>query len=351
MTTSEEIISEETQDLYEHFRIVVDKGQALLRIDRYLTQRLENTSRNKVQQAAEADCILVNDKPVSSNYRVKPCDVISVVFPNPPRDTTIVPENIPLNIEYEDDELLVVNKPAGMVVHPGFNNYTGTLVHALSWHLKDLPLFKTGELRPGLVHRIDKDTSGLLVIAKTEHAMMHLAKQFFDHSTDRRYIAIVWGDLPDQEGTITGNIGRNPKNRIQMSVFPPDSEEGKPAITHYKVMERLGYVNVIACRLETGRTHQIRAHFRHIGHTLFNDEVYGGNEILKGTTFTKYKQFILNCFKILSRQALHAQSLSFTHPSTGVRMHFESPLPEDMQKVIEKWRIYLEGRTNAEIIN
>ncbi|MDD4033629.1 MAG: RluA family pseudouridine synthase, partial [Bacteroidales bacterium] len=298
MTTSEEIISEETQDLYEHFRIVVDKGQALLRIDKYLTQRLENTSRNKVQQAAEADCILVNDKPVSSNYRVKPCDVISVVLPNPPRDTTIIPENIPLNIEYEDDELLVVNKPAGMVVHPGFNNYTGTLVHALSWHLKDLPLFKTGELRPGLVHRIDKDTSGLLVIAKTEHAMMHLAKQFFDHSTDRRYIAIVWGNLPDQEGTITGNIGRNPKNRIQMSVFPPDSEEGKPAITHYKVIERLGYVNVIECRLETGRTHQIRAHFRHIGHTLFNDEVYGGNEILKGTTFTKYKKFILNCFKI-----------------------------------------------------
>ncbi len=345
MTTPEDILIEDSQELYEHFRFVVDKGQSLLRIDKYLTQRLEHTSRNKVQQAAEAGCILVNDKAVASNYRIKPLDIISVVLPNPPRETVIVPENIPLDIVYEDGEVLVVNKSAGMVVHPGYNNYTGTLVHALAWHLKDLPLFQSGELRPGLVHRIDKDTSGLLEIAKTEHAMMHLAKQFYNHSSDRRYVAMVWGDLPQDEGTITGNIGRNPKNRIQMSVFPADSEDGKPAVTHFKVLERLGYVNLVECRLETGRTHQIRAHFKHLGHPLFNDSVYGGHEILKGTTFTKYKQFIQNCFKILPRQALHARSLSFDHPETGSRMQFESPLPDDMQQVILRWRTYLSGRT------
>ena len=343
--TDEDILQDiaEEPELFEHYRITVDKGQTPVRIDKFLTFRMENVSRNKIQNAADAGSILVNDHPVKSNYKIKPLDEISIVMASPPRDKEIIPENIPLDIVYEDNDLLVVNKPAGMVVHPGHNNYTGTLIHALSWHLKDLPLFNTGELRPGLVHRIDKDTSGLLVIAKTEFAMAHLAKQFFDHSTEREYIALIWGEPNEKEGTITGNIGRNPKNRIQMWVFP-DESDGKPAITHYKVLESLGYVSLISCRLETGRTHQIRAHFRNIGHPLFADELYGGMEILRGTTFSKYKQFVMNCFKIMPRQALHAKLLGFTHPVSGKRMVFEIPLPEDMLQLTEKWRKYISGR-------
>jgi len=339
---AEELMGE-SSDLYEHHRIIVDKGQAPIRIDKFLTHRIENVSRNKIQSAADAGSIRVNGKAVKSSYKIKPADEISVVMATPPRDTTIVPENIPLSIIYEDDALLVVNKPAGMVVHPGFNNYTGTLVHGLAWHLKDLPLFQTGELRPGLVHRIDKDTSGLLVVAKTEFAMAHLARQFFDHTTRREYQALVWGEMEEKEGTFGGNLGRNPKNRLQMWVFA-DGSEGKPAITHYKVLERFGYVSLVSCRLETGRTHQIRAHFRHAGHPLFADTLYGGMEILRGTTFTKYKQFVNNCFKLMPRQALHARMLGFIHPVTGKPMQFEVEMAPDMAAVIEKWRNYIVGR-------
>ncbi|MGE4568961.1 MAG: RluA family pseudouridine synthase, partial [Bacteroidales bacterium] len=326
-------ITAESADLYEHHRIIVDKGQAPMRIDKFLTHRLENVSRNKIQNAADAGSIRVNGKAVKSSYKIKPLDEISVVMASPPRDTTIIPENIPLSIVYEDDALLVVNKPAGMVVHPGFNNYSGTLVHALAWHLKDLPLFQSGELRPGLVHRIDKDTSGLLVVAKTEFAMAHLAKQFFDHTTHREYQALVWGEMAEKEGTFVGNLGRNPYNRVQMWVFA-DGDEGKPAITHYKVLERFGYVSLVSCRLETGRTHQIRAHFRHTGHPLFADTLYGGMEILRGTTFTKYKQFVHNCFKLMPRQALHARMLGFIHPVTAKPMQFEVEMPSDMAAVV-----------------
>jgi 23S rRNA pseudouridine1911/1915/1917 synthase len=333
----------ETGELFEHYRIIVDKGQSLIRIDKFLANRIENASRSKIQAAADAQCILVNDKAVKSNYKVKPTDVISVVMPQPPREFELIPENIPIDIIYEDDDLLLVNKAAGMVVHPGHGNYTGTLVNALAWHLKDLPLFQSGEMRPGLVHRIDKDTSGILVIAKNEIALSKLAKQFFDRTSDRRYIAIVWGDLKENEGTIEGNIGRSLRDRIKMYVYT-DGSQGKPAVTHYKVIERLGYVNVVECKLETGRTHQIRVHFQHIGHPVFNDETYGGDQILRGTTFSKYKQFIQNCFKIMPRHALHARSLEFTHPTTGKRMSFDSQLPADMQTVIEKWRSYLGGR-------
>lgn len=336
-------VSEEQSELYEHFKIIVDKGQALLRIDKFLSTKIQNASRSKVQQAADAGNILVNNKPEKSSYKVKPLDVISVVMPHPPHITELIPENLPLNIVFEDDHLLIVNKEAGMVVHPGFNNYSGTLVNALAWHLKDNPMFSSGELRPGLVHRIDKDTSGILVIAKNDIAMNKLASQFFNRTTDRKYIALVWGELKEDEGTITGHIGRSPKDRRVMSVFE-DGSEGKHAITHWKVIERLGYVTLVECKLETGRTHQIRAHFKYIRHPLFNDEMYGGNEILKGTTFTKYKQFVNNCFKILPRQALHAKSLAFDHPATNQRMFFESPLPDDMQQAIDKWRNYIVNR-------
>ncbi len=325
------------QELFEHYRIDVDPGQSLLRIDKFLMHRIENASRTKIQAAAEAACILVNGKPVKSNYKVKPRDVISVVLPNPPRDTTVYPENIPLNIMYEDDDLLIVNKEAGMVVHPGFNNYNGTLVNALVYHFDHLPTGRNGESRPGLVHRIDKDTSGLLVISKNELAMTRLAKQFFDHSIERKYHALVWGDFEEEEGTIVGNLDRNPKNRLQMMVFE-DETKGKPAITHWKVLERFQYVTLIECQLETGRTHQIRAHMKHIGHPLFNDSTYGGADILKGTNQAKFKQFIQNCFDLLPRQALHAKSLGFVHPSTGKALHFESELPDDFQQVLEKWR-------------
>ncbi|MBP8791103.1 MAG: RluA family pseudouridine synthase [Breznakibacter sp.] len=333
----------ESDELFEHYRFTADPKQGLLRIDKFLVNRLENASRTKVQEAADAGNILVNNQPVKANYRVKPGDVVTIVMTYPPREIEIIPQEIPLDIVYEDDVLMVVNKQAGLVVHPGHGNYSGTLVNALAFHLKDSPLFKTGDPRPGLVHRIDKDTSGLLVIAKTEHAKVFLARQFFDKTTTRSYIALVWGQLNEKSGTITGHIGRSLRDRKQMDVFP-NGEYGKHAVTHYQVLERLGYVTMVECRLETGRTHQIRAHFKHLGHPLFNDERYGGNLILKGTTFSKYKQFVQNCFDILPRQALHAQTLGFVHPQTGEYMSFSCPLPEDMVQCIQKWRTYIAAR-------
>ncbi len=339
----EELIDQAEQELFEHYRFKADPGQSLLRIDKFLSDRLENSSRTRIQNAANAGNILVNNNPVKPNYKIKPGDIVQVVLPTPPREIELIPQDIPLNIVYEDDDVLVVNKEPGMVVHPAYGNYTGTLVNALMWHFKDLPLFNTGESRPGLVHRIDKNTSGILVIAKNEFALNRLSKQFYDRTTDRRYNALVWGVPDPAEGTITGNVGRSIKDRKVMQVFA-DESEGKPAITHYKVLENLGYISLVECKLETGRTHQIRVHFSHIKHPLFNDEEYGGDQIIKGTTFTKYQQFIKNCFKILPRQALHAKSLSFTHPVTGKRLHFDSDLPDDMVQVIEKWRKYTSGR-------
>jgi len=333
----------EENQLFEHFKYTVDKGQSPLRIDKYLFNKIENISRNRIQESASTGNILVNGKTVKSNYKVKPDDSISIVFEYPPREIEIIPENIPINIVYEDDELLLVNKHAGMVVHPSYGHYSGTLLNALAYHLKDNELFKSDDERPGLIHRIDKNTSGILLIAKTEDAKAHLSKQFYDRTTDRKYIALVWGNFEEEEGTITGHIGRNLKNRKIMSVFP-DGDYGKHAVTHYKVIERYGYVSLIECKLETGRTHQIRAHMKYIGHSLFNDEEYGGDQILKGTTFTKYKQFVQNCFKVLPRQALHAKSLGFIHPKTGRQMFFDSELPEDMAAGIEKWRAYVQNR-------
>ena len=334
----EEELSEQ-EELYEHFRIEVDKGQQALRIDKFLMNRVMNVSRNRIQNAADAGCILINGKAVKSNYKVKPGEIISVVMSKPPRDTEIYPENIPLRIIYEDESLLIVNKEAGMVVHPGHGNFTGTLVNALTYHFKDLPQTANGPLRPGLVHRIDKNTSGLLVIAKTENAMSKLAKEFFDHTIKRRYIALVWGELKESEGRIEGHIGRSIKDRRVMDVYP-EGDQGKHAVTHYKTIATFGYTSLVECRLETGRTHQIRAHMQHIGHPLFNDETYGGNKILKGTTFTNYKKFIENCFSILPRQALHAQSLGFKHPLTGEEIYFEAELPTDFLELLEKWRNY-----------
>ncbi len=334
-------------DLYEHHAFTVDKGQQLLRIDKYLMNRVENATRNKIQTAAKNGSIYVNDVQVKQSYKVKPYDRIRVMFAHPPYEYLLVPEDIPLDIVYEDDDLLVVNKPAGMVVHPGHGNYSGTLINALTYHFDNLP--NNSSDRPGLVHRIDKDTSGLLVVAKTEHAMTHLAKQFFNKTSERDYVAIVWGNMDEDEGKVEGNIGRHPKNRLQNTVFFGDDEDkGKPAVTHYKVIERLGYVTLVGCQLETGRTHQIRVHMKHIGHTLFNDERYGGEKILKGTTFTKYKQFVENCFKVLPRQALHAKTLGFKHPSTGEMMRFDSEIPQDMQECIEKWRHYSKHQTLEE---
>jgi 23S rRNA pseudouridine1911/1915/1917 synthase len=332
-------------DLFEHFRFDVPKGQEFLRIDKYLMHMLPNSTRNKIQNAATNGNIYVNDVPVKSNYKVKPFDVVRILLSHPPFENRVDPENIPLDIVYEDDTLLVVNKSPGMVVHPGHGNYTGTLVNALAYHFENLPL--NSSERPGLVHRIDKDTSGLLVIAKTEAAMTHLAKQFEAKTSEREYIALVWGNVKEDQGTIEGNIARHVKDRMQMAVFA-DPEIGKPAVTHYKVLERFGYVTLISCQLETGRTHQIRVHLKHIGHTLFNDERYGGHLILKGTTFTKYKQFIDNCFKSLPRQALHAKTLGFVHPTTGEMMRFDTNLPQDMQDVIEKWRNYSKNHTNED---
>lgn len=334
-----ELPENDNDELYEHFRFVADKGQQPLRVDKYLMNKIENATRNKIQKAAKDGNIYVNDAVVKSNYKVKANDVVRVLFAHPPYEFLLVPEDIPVDIVYEDDEVLVVNKAAGMVVHPGHGNYSGTLINALTFHFENLP--NNSSNRPGLVHRIDKDTSGLLVVAKTEHAMTHLSKQFFDKSTEREYVALVWGNMDDDEGTVEGNIGRHPKNRLQNTVFLGDeAEKGKPAVTHYKVLERLGYITMVSCRLETGRTHQIRVHMKHIGHTLFNDERYGGEKILKGTSFSKYKQFVDNCFKVLPRQALHARTLGFVHPTSGEVLRFEAPIPEDMEACLEKWRNY-----------
>ncbi|WP_431163393.1 RluA family pseudouridine synthase [Flagellimonas beolgyonensis] len=324
-------------DLFEHHKFMASKGQEPLRVDKFLMNFIENATRNKIQQAAKQGHIWVNGTIVKQNYKVKAGDEVKVLFEHPPYEFLLTPEDIPLDIVYEDDTLLVVNKPAGMVVHPGHGNYSGTLINALVYHFENLP--NNSSNRPGLVHRIDKDTSGLLVIAKTEAAMTHLAQQFFEKSSEREYVALVWGNVEQDEGTIEGNIGRHPKNRLQMTVFP-EGEDGKEAVTHYKVLERFGYVTLISCKLETGRTHQIRVHMKYIGHTLFNDERYGGDKILKGTTFTKYKQFVENTFKELPRQALHAKTLGFEHPVTGEFMRFDTELPEDMVNCIEKWRSY-----------
>ncbi|MBE6294504.1 MAG: RluA family pseudouridine synthase [Bacteroidaceae bacterium] len=319
--------------------IVADKGQSPVRIDKFLIDHMANTSRNKIQQAADAGSIAVNGKVVKSNYKVKPGDTIVITYNTPEYDNTIVPENIPLDIVYEDDELMVVNKPAGMVVHPGCGNFNGTLINAVAWHLKDNPTFDANDPQVGLVHRIDKNTSGLLVVAKTAYAKAFLGKQFFNKTTKRTYNAVVWGTLKENEGTVVGNIARNPRNRLQMAVTA-DETVGKHAVTHYKVLERLSYVSLIECNLETGRTHQIRVHMKHIGHILFNDDVYGGDEILKGTQFNKYSQFVRNCFKICPRQALHAKTLGFVHPTTGEMMNFDSQLPDDFQALLAAWRNY-----------
>ncbi len=329
------------EGLHEHFSFSADPGQEPLRVDKYLMNRIENTTRNKIQQAAKAGSIFVNDIAVKSNYKVKGGDVVKVLFAHPPYENLLVAENLPIEVVYEDDTLIIINKAAGMVVHPGHGNYSGTLINALLYHFENLP--QNAQQRPGLVHRIDKDTSGLLVIAKTEEALTHLSKQFFDKSSERKYIALVWGNIAEEEGTIEGHIGRHPKNRLQMTVYP-EGEAGKNAVTHFKVIERFGYVTLVECQLETGRTHQIRAHMKHIGHTLFNDERYGGDSILKGTSFTKYKQFVENCFKLLPRQALHAKTLGFIHPTTGEKMHFESKMPEDIENALEKWRLYAQHK-------
>lgn len=330
-------ITTDGRELFEHFRFEADKGQQLLRVDKFLTDRMVRTSRNRIQQAAEAGCILVNGKPVKSSYKVKPTDVVSIVMDRPRYEFEIIAEDIPLDIVYEDETVLVVNKPAGLVVHPGHGNYTGTLVNALAWHFRDNPNYDVDDPRLGLVHRIDKDTSGLLVIAKTPDAKTDLGKQFFNKTTKREYRALVWGDFKEDTGTITGNISRNPRNKLQMAVSE-DPDIGKHAVTHYEVIERFGYATLVKCVLETGRTHQIRVHMQHIGHPLFNDVRYGGDHILKGNPTGSYKRFIENCFEICPRQALHAKTLGFRHPVTGQEMNFDSSLPQDMQFLIEKWR-------------
>lgn len=328
------------EELFEHHRIVVDRGQALLRIDKFLMARLPNVTRTKIQDGIHEEFVKVNDRVVKPNYKVHPGDVVAVMFPEPPRDTEVIPENIPLNIVFEDDHLLIINKPAGMVVHPAYQNWTGTVVNALAYHFQQLPQMPGNEGRPGLVHRIDKDTSGLLVIAKTERALTHLAKQFFDHSIERTYWALVWGAPDPPEGTIDVPVGRSLKDR-RITVAFPEGDYGRKAITHYKLLKDLRYVSLVACKLETGRTHQIRAHMKHIGHTLFNDATYGGNQVLKGTVFTKYRQFVDNCFQLIPRQALHAKTLGFTHPATNKKMQFDSELPDDFKGVLEKWENYV----------
>jgi 23S rRNA pseudouridine1911/1915/1917 synthase len=331
---------ENNNSLFEHFSFQVDKGQTPLRIDKFLMNFVENATRTKIQAAAKNGSIKVNGVVVKSNYKVKPQDDIRVLFEYPPHENLLIAENIDLDIVYEDDDLVVVNKPAGMVVHPGHGNYSGTLINALIYHFENLP--KNSSYRPGLVHRLDKDTSGLLVIAKNDESMVHLSNQFAEKTSKREYIAMVWGNVKDDSGKIDNHIGRNPKNRLQNIVLDDDKiENGKRAVTNYEVLSRLNYVSLVKCNLETGRTHQIRVHMKHIGHTLFNDERYGGNSILKGTTFTKYKQFVENCFKLLPRQALHAKTLGFTHPKTGKFMQFDSELPKDFQSCIEKWENYV----------
>lgn len=341
--------NEESEDLFEHFRFVADARQSLLRLDKFLINRIENTSRNKIQNAAKAGNILVNNVSEKQNYKVKPGDVISIVMTHPPREIEIIPEDIPLTIAYEDDDVLMVNKNPGMVVHPAYGNYTGTLVNALAFRFLNCLNANKEPVKAHLVHRIDKDTSGIMVIAKNEYAQTKLANDFFHHTINRKYVALVWGDFVDDSGTVTGHIGRSLKDRKVMTVFP-NGEYGKHAITHWKVIERFGYVTLIECQLETGRTHQIRAHMKHIGHPLFNDSTYGGDSILKGTTFTKYKQFVQNCFKLLPRQALHAKSLGFKHPVTGAEIFIDSELPEDMKSAIEKWKNYSKHKSLDEII-
>ncbi len=339
--------TDESGELYEHYRFTVDRGQTPLRIDKYLFSKLPDASRNRIQNASKAGNILVNDEPVKPNYKVRPLDIITIVLAYPPRDTEIYPEDIPLNIVYEDQDVLVVNKESGMVVHPGHGNFSGTLLNALVYYFQNTPENKSADAKPFLAHRIDKDTTGILLIAKNELAQSKLARQFYDHSIDRIYIALVWGDMPDDKGTITGNIARSGRDRTVMAIYD-DEEIGRHAVTHYKVLERFGYVTLVECKLETGRTHQIRAHFKHIGHPLFNDAKYGGDEILRGTTFTKYKQFVQNCFNLMPRQALHAKSLRFVHPVTREQMLFDSELPEDFQTVLEKWRKYTHTQTPVE---
>lgn len=334
--------------LYEHFRVVVDKGQDAVRIDKFLFERMQHSSRNRIQKAADAGFIHVNNVPVKSNYKVRPEDVITLMIDRPKHDNTIEAEDIPLDVVYEDDVLMVINKPAGLVVHPGAGNFHGTLINAIAWHLKDLESFDPNDPEVGLVHRIDKDTSGLLLIAKTPEAKTHLGKQFFNKTTHRSYNALVWGNFTEEEGRIEGNIGRDPKDRLRMTVFPTDSGIGKSAVTHFKVLERFGYTTLIECVLETGRTHQIRAHLKHIGHPLFGDERYGGTEILRGQRTSSYKAYIHNCLKLCNRQALHARTLGFVHPKTGEQMDFTSELPDDLGQVIQKWRTYINGKDELE---
>ena len=331
--------------LYEHFRFVVDSGQEPLRIDKYMLEKLQHSSRNRIQRAADAGFVHVNDRPVKRNYRVRPGDVVTLMLDRPRHDTSIEAEDIPLDVVYEDSQLMVVNNPAGLVVHPGVGNFTGTLVNALAWHLRDVEGYDPNDPEVGLVHRIDKDTSGLLVVAKTPDAKTKLGLQFFNKTTHRSYNALVWGNVKDDEGRIEGNIGRDPKDRLRMAVFAPDSGIGKPAVTHYRVIERFGYVTLIECILETGRTHQIRAHMRSIGHPLFADERYGGMEILRGERSASYRAFVQNCFSLCPRQALHARTLGFVHPTTGKQMDFTSEWPEDMRQLIEKWRTFIAGTT------
>lgn len=334
----EELLVDDARELYEHFRFVADKGQALLRVDKFLTERLQNSSRNRIQQAADAGCILVNGRPVKSNYRVKPLDVVTVVMDRPRYENEVLPEPIPLDIVYEDDTVLVVNKPAGLVVHPGHGNYNGTLVNGLAYHFKDNPDYDVNDPRMGLVHRIDKDTSGLLVVAKTPDAKTNLGKQFFNKTTKREYLALVWGCPSPSPGTIVGNIDRDPRDRLRMAVFDPDSGIGKHAVTHYEVLEPLGPVSLVKCVLETGRTHQIRAHMKHIGHPLFADARYGGDQILRGVNSGAYRKFVANCFEVCPRQALHARTLGFVHPVTHREMFFTSELPDDFKTLLDRWR-------------
>lgn len=345
----DEYEEEEATELYEHFRLIADKGQQLLRIDKFLIDHLKDTSRNRIQLAARAGFVHVNGKPVKSNYRVKPLDVVTILLDRPRFETTIEPENIPLNIVYEDEDLMIVNKPAGLVVHPGCGNYTGTLVNAVAWHLRNNKNYDPNDPAVGLVHRIDKDTSGLLVVAKTAEAKTKLGVQFFNKTTQRCYNALVWGNFQENNGRIEGNIARNPHDRLQMAVFPSDSPIGKHAVTHWKVLERFGYVTLIECQLETGRTHQIRTHMKYIGHPLFNDERYGGNQILRGIQSSSYNSFIRHCFDICPRQALHARTLGFKHPRTGKDLYFTSSLPDDMQKLIDQWHNYIHATSIREI--
>ena len=344
---TDEVDDDEQQQLYEHFRIEVDRGQVAVRVDKFLFEKLQHSSRNRIQKAADAGFVHVNDKPVKSTYKVRPGDSVTLMLDRPHFDTTIEPEDIPLEVVYEDDQLMVINKPAGMVVHPGCGNFNGTLVNAVAWHLRDNPDYDPNNPEVGLVHRIDKDTSGLLVVAKTPVAKSALGVQFFNKTTHRSYNALVWGNFVEDQGTIEGNIGRDPKDRLRMTVFPPNSSEGKPAVTHYRVLERYGYTTLVECILETGRTHQIRAHMKHIGHPLFADERYGGTEILRGERTASYRQYIHNAFKLCPRQALHARTLGFVHPVTHKQMDFTSPLPSDMEALIEKWR----GRLSTTDIN